>query len=184
MPQTLLALFAIIAASVLSFQNSQTRIRDITRSHRGEISVQARGAAISVLERLSGVDFDGGEGGDASSTGTDAYSPTQSFGSGSAATGRLMDALFADSAFDDLDDFDGVQGAVSRNSLYDPASDETRSIDLTVDIQVEYVEQDASDAWVAVTGSSDRTHHKRATVTIAHPTLTDSIRLGRIYAAP
>lgn len=184
MPQTLLALFAIIAASVLAFQNTRSRLDDMTRSHRGEITVQARGAAISILERLSGLDFDGGEGGDAASTGTGAYSPSASFGTAATASGRLMDDLFADPAFDDLDDFSGVQNAVSRDSLYDPSSDQTRSLDLSVAVQVEYVEQGATDDWVAVASASDRTHHKRATVTITHSTLSSPIRLGRIYAAP
>lgn len=177
MPQTLLALLAVVGVTVLVQQGGRDRIDDAASTRRSEIEVQARGVATSVLERLSGVPFDGGEGG-----GTSAYSPSLSFGTGASAAGRLLDEVFADGTYDDLDDFHGVQSVVARHFVYDPASKETRPLDLSVDIEVSYVEQDDG-GWVPPE-SYVRTPFKRAIVTVRASDLLAPVQLGRIYAAP
>ena len=180
MPQTLLALFAVVAASVLAFQNSRTRIDDMTRTHRSDVEVQARGAALAVVERLRGYDFDGGEGASPGATGTDAYSPRKDFGTAVPTAGVLVDALFADPALDDLDDFDGIEGAVARQTLFDPASGEERALDLAVSVEVVYLQPSAGGDWETAPPGV-RTAQKRAVVTVRHATLPLPIRLAQTY---
>ena len=183
MPQTLLALLALSAVSVLTLRNSHSRIQDMQRAHRADIEVQSRGVAVGVLERISGYPFDGGEGAPPSAAGVGGYSRPADFGADVAAAGRALDALFADAAYDDVDDFDGVADAVARQVLFDPASGEDRALDLAVDVEVVYVRPDAAGDW-APAPPPVRTPHKQATVSVRHPSLTAPVRLGRIYAAP
>jgi hypothetical protein len=183
MPQSLLALFGILAISTLVLQTSRDRMSDLDASYRNEAEVQARGVAVEVLERLSGVAFDGGEGGDASGTGTAVLSPRASFGSSADTTGQPMETLFSSAGLDDLDDFDGVTGAVATVSVVDPESGTAQSLDLTVAIEVVYVEQDAAGNWGPAASAATRTPFKRAMVSVDHSSFAEPARLGRIYVA-
>lgn len=184
MPQTFLALLAIVCVSLLVLQMGQGRVRDSTAIYRSDAIVQARGVAVSVLERLSAYPFDGGEGATPLGSGTNAYSPRGSFGTGGTAVGLDADALLASPSRDDLDDFDGVAGAVARQSVTDAETGATQEVTFEVSITVDYAARDGAGHWRPVTDPSIRTHYKLATVFIDHETFPGPLRFGRIYAAP
>ena len=185
MPQTLLAVFAIAAASTLAYQGSRDRIDDATRLYRAEVQSQARGLTEGVLARLAGLPFDGGEGGNAAAAGPARFSPASSFGAAAPSAGRPLDDVFADPAFDDLDDFDGVSGAVARHTFFDPATGTTQPFDLLVSVDVRYARQRADGSWEPVEGNPGfRSDRKWAVVTVEHATLPGGGRLGRLFAAP
>jgi len=183
MPQTLLAVFAIFGVSLLALQGARGRIADLQDTYQSGAEVQARGVGVEVLERISGVPFDGGEGGTAGGTGTDAYSPPASFGTGVDSDGQPLGTLFTIGAFDDLDDFDGVQGAVATVTVFDPVSATAQTIEVEVSIEVDYVADAGGGDWRPV-GGTTRTPFKRALVTLAHPSFPTPAQLGRIYVAP
>lgn len=150
-----------------------------------DIAVTSRGVGIEVLERLSAVPFDGGEGGTPGGVGPDAFSPLSSFGSDSSSIGRPTDDLFTNPGWTDLDDFDSVEGAISTVKIFSPASGALESLDFTVNIEVRYVDQDAiTGDWQPVTELTRRTSYKRALVTVDSPMLTAPLQIGRIYAGP
>ena len=179
MPQTVLALLALVVVTLLTQQTLLGTAADAADSHESESLVQARGVAVTVLERLAAYPYDGGEGG--SGPGTAAYSPPSRFGSGVSASGVSLDAVFAHTAYDDLDDFSGVAGAIASQPVTDPETGATTTLDFEVAISVRYAERDGSGDWQP---ASSRTHHKLAEVRVTHPTLDAPLDFGRVYAAP
>lgn len=193
MTQTLLALAALVALTMLTLGQVRDRVRNDADAYQLDAVVAARGVGVEVLERLSGYPFDGGEGGVVSSlvgasgvtgSGTDAYSPQSRFGSDSVATGRMLDDLFANAGWDDLDDFDGVDGVVAPVRVTDPSTGAVRSRDFTVSVEVRYAEQEASGNWRAALSPLTRSHCKRAIVRVDAPSLSTPLTFGRVYAAP
>lgn len=181
MQQTLLTLFAVVAAGLLMQQAMKANRADQASSFESETQVQARGVAVSILERLSGYPFDGGEGTTPGATGTNAFSPAASFGVGLPAVS--LDALFASSAYDDIDDFDGLAGVSAAQAVTDPVTGATQSFEVSVNVSVDYVKHTPSTGWGSVNGAT-RTPHKQVTVTVDHETLTTPVRFGRVYSAP
>lgn len=181
MPQTILALLAIVAATVLTLQVKGSAVQTLDDAYENDAYSQARGVAVSVLERLSAYPFDGGEGGGVGSD-TTAYSRRQHFGTGSTTTGVPLNDLFASGSFDDLDDFHGVSGAVASRSVGNPTTGGTETLDYDVSIVVTYAKRDPSGDWISVL--APRAHHKMAFVRVDHYTMDTPLQFGRVYTAP
>lgn len=82
MPQTLLALLALVGVSLMVLQTGQQRMQKASDIYIDSAISQASGVGLSVLERLSGYPFDGGEGGTPSGSDVERFSPRGSFGGG------------------------------------------------------------------------------------------------------
>ena len=186
MPQALLGLLALAALSMLVLQSSRDRVQDATSTHQLDAVVTARGVGVEVLERLTGYPFDGGEGGTASATGPLAYSPASRFGvSGPSSAGVPLDDAFADTRYDDLDDFHGVDGALAQVQIADPTSGASQTQDFAIAVEVEYVEPDpVTGGWGPVQVADTRTPYKRAIVTVDSPHLAVPLQYARLYVAP
>lgn len=151
MTQTLLALFGIVLASVLTLHQSQSGIRTERQTEAAEIQALAAEVAMERMARLEAMPFD------QAVVGARALSPnslTSIVGGGFLPSG-------ADVPGDDLDDADGE----SVEALYDlreSASGSVGGVRLRTTVAVRYVSEADGE-----TVTSARTRFKRATVTVA-----------------
>lgn len=184
MPQTLLALLALVGVSLMVLQTGQHRKQKASDIYVDSAISQASGVGLSVLERLSGYPYDGREGGTPLGSGVERFSPRGSFGVGGATVGADLDALFSASSRDDLDDFDGIVDAVARQSVTNPETGAVEEVLFDVSITVDYVARDAAGDWQRVTDFSIREDHKLVTVSVDYEAFPVPLTFGRIYAAP
>lgn len=169
MPQTLLAILALITVSNLSFRWKQEAIRSQQGAVSSELRTLARGVATEVLERSAYLPFDAV----AAPATPDDCTPESAFGDGSG--GGLPFAAAAD--LDDLHDMEPLK--VTRR-VVSPETGEAVELDLFVTATVAYVDDDSGDSLEATGGR--KTFYKRLTVTVSSPHLSFPVRVPRVYS--
>ena len=170
MPQTLLALFAIVLGGQLMLTWQSDRVRSHENLVRIELEAQARGVAGEVFETLATKPFDSVA---APSSPAD-LTPEAAFGAGLA----LEDVV-------DVDDAHLLAPYTASRIITDPNGD-PQQLDFEVTATVEYV-TDASGAELVATGGAP-TYYKMVTVTIRNPYLSrffgtdEGVRVARVYS--
>lgn len=155
MPQTLLALLALVLASLFAFNTQQRSAASARALQRSEVEVIMAGVAEGTFDVLADVPFDG------VTTATQASDLT--------APGSFGGRTWATAV--DLDDYDGTSTTVTRTVG-------ASSISVTMAIEVDYVVKSGT---VFVVSPSTRQLFKRVTLTFTGP-LGTTATLERIYA--
>ncbi len=177
MPQTLLALLALVLASFLTFNQQRLTIRSQTNMVTSELELAAAGLASEAMSFIEGRSFDErstpekiANAGGAVPDGPSQFTSANSFGYGG-------DCNFLHPAStpncDDVDDLAGrgwtpVSIELARELIIDPATGDpypdsvrTRTLDFEVRTDVFYV-----DSAESMTPAAGRTLHKRVTMDI------------------
>ena len=180
MAQTLLALGALVLATILALTTFQARNDAQTRRLESLIEVESVGVLTEVIETLGGFPFDGIP---ASPPDPAPLTAASDFGvSPSVPAGDTLSVhLWEKGTFDDLDDFDGLRGLLVHRSVSDPATGSDQSLAFAVDVDVEYVVENGSAGWVV---SGTPTRFKRVRVAVTSPDMIASdntARVERIY---
>lgn len=169
MPQTLLALLALITVSNLAFRWQQESIRSQRGAVASELRTLARGVATEVLERAARLPFDSV----ANPTLPDDCTPESAFGDGSGGSLTFE-------AAQDVDDLHNMVPMTVSRRVIDAASGEAVSLDLFVTATVVYVDDDSGNSLGATGGR--KTFYKRLVLTVSSPHLPVPVRVPRVYA--
>ncbi len=132
MQQTLLALLALLVATLLSFNQKQATVQNQGQVVRGEIEQMALGVAARTAQVIRSRAYD------ASTKGVPADSlvPTSKFTDPPFTTGNDCEAFGGEATCDDVDDFhEMVQATV-------PFTYPTGTFDFAVDVEIRYVDED------------------------------------------
>ena len=181
MPQTLLALLAMILATLVSFNQQRNAVMTYEAMLDNEIEMAATGVFMHVMELIGGRSFDERttpEG--IHAAGTLPLDPAADFSAAGrfgsydrGSSGCDLEKAYVTPDCDDIDDLDGI-----RNAIVSARFDMNRSLDFEIDIDVDYV----TDAAFQV-ASSVPTRHKRVVVWARNPFLPyGEIVLERVYS--
>lgn len=180
MPQTLLALLAMILTSVLAFSQQQNVRNNYTHMVGNEIEMAASGAVMTVLEFIGSRSFDERttpsaiEAAQTLPLDSTHLSAANRFGSYDRGTGGcdLMEP-FRTPDCDDIDDLDGITGQTISVTLSTGLT-----LDFEVDVEVDYVAVADMDAPITTP-----TWFKRVIVSAANDLLPfGQIQMERIFA--
>ncbi len=175
MPQTMLALLALMIAMTLSFNTQREVIHSQREMIANELEVMATGIALRTMETIRTRAFDEAVVGDLygmHATSSFEEAPFNTDGEPGHAC-KVFDA--GGDTCDDIDDFHGLEATI-------PFEMDTLSIPFDVRVEVHYVGGDLS-------ASGTKTYQKEVTVYVqdalsasARPFLTRPIHLSRVFA--
>lgn len=149
MPQTLLALLALMTATTMSLSWQRDSLRAQMNLIEAELQVEARGVVNEVFERVANLPFD--ENTDAETA--DDLSLESSFGSNRAWT---------DPGVDDIDDLHEMQPYDMVRTVNDPVTGEDVDVIFEITATVDYVDDSSGNELKSTDG--ERTFYKRFTV--------------------
>jgi hypothetical protein len=180
MPQTLLALLAMILASLIAFNQQRNAIATYDDMLDNEIEMAASGVLMHVMELVGGRSFDeratpeGILAAEYLPTSPSEFAATARFGTyDRGSQGCNLEDAYLTPACDDIDDLDGIRNAVVHARFSDG-----RSLEFSLDIEVDYVVDR-----LVQTVSSTPTRHKRVVVTVRNPYLPHGqIFLERVFS--
>lgn len=156
MPQTLLALMAMMMMTLFAFNQQRNILMMREDVYMRDVDLRATGVAVDQLEAFSAFAFDAATVGDTITT-------------AGALTG-LAD-LGEDGTTDDLDDFDGTTATATRETPFD-------TLAFSVTTSVAYVEEDDPDV-----AAASPTKYKKATVQVyaLDVAFADTVTLSQLY---
>ena len=175
--QTLLALGALVLATILALTTFQSRNDSQTRRLESLVEVEAVGVLTEVIETLGGYPFDGEP---TSPPDPAPLTPAANFGSAGVAAGDTLLAEIQKGTFSDLDDFHGIDGVLAFRDVSDPATGGTESLSFSLGVTVAYVEEVGA-GWVP---SAAPTRFKRVQAYVTSPDMlasADTAWVERIY---
>lgn len=182
MPQTMLALLALMTATTMAFTWKQDSIRAQQNIIEAELQVEARGVVNEVFERVSSLlradslRFDENE---TISTPSD-LSYESSFGS------YKSWENIGTSTVDDLDDLHNMRPYNITRHMTNPLTGEPAQVDFQIRARVDYVD-DASGTELRGSHNNARTFYKRFTLAVIPQTgyrdaQRDTIRVSRVFS--
>lgn len=151
MPQTLLALLALMAAVTMSLSWQRDSMRAQMNLIEAELQVEARGVVNEVFEHVANLRFDENE----TPASTNDLTPETQFG-----INRSYNSLFVN----DIDDLHGMRPHRIIREVTNPLTGGTAQVPFVVTAEVDYVD-DSSGEELRWAGGA-RTFHKRFTVTV------------------
>lgn len=156
MPQTLLALMAMMLMTLFAFNQHRNVLTMREDVFMQDVDLRATGVAIDQLEALSAFAYD-------------AATVDDTLTTASALTSVEM--LGDDGTTDDLDDFDGTTATATRETPFDTLS-------FSVTTRVSYVEEEDPD-----TEATSPTKFKKATVEVyaLDVAFADTVTLSQLY---
>ncbi len=180
MPQTLLALLAMILTSLLAFNQQQSVRNNYTHMVGNEIEMAASGALMTVLEFIGSRSFDERttpaaiEAAQTLPADSTHFSAAHRFGSyDRGASGCDLMAPYRTPDCDDIDDVDGLTGQTISVTLSTGLT-----LDFAVSVEVDYVGLDDMDRPITTP-----TFYKRVVVTAANDLLPyGRLEMVRIFA--
>ena len=180
MPQTLLALLALMTATTMSLTWQRDSLRAQTNAIEAELQVQARGVVNEVFETVANLPFDHNTV-DASVSSTSELSPYYTFG-----MNRTWGDWGTGGAINDLDDLHKMKPYDMPRTVTNPLTGEDAQIVFRIMAEVDYVD-DASGTELKQSLNNKRTFYKRFTVLILpqigyNDAIRDTIRVSRVFS--
>lgn len=152
MPQTMLALLALMTATTMSLTWQRDSIRAQMNMIEAELQVEARGVVNEVFETVASLDFDQQTTGGATVNSTDDLSPYYTFG-----TNRTWGSV------NDIDDLHNMRPYDMERTVTNPVTGEDAQVIFQIMAKVDYVD-DASGVELRQSVGNARTFYKRFTV--------------------
>lgn len=174
MQQTLLALVALLIATLLSFNQKQALVQNQSQVVRAEVEQMAIGVAAQTMQVIRARAFDAATAGVPS----DSLVPTSEFSSFPFTTGNDCEAFGGTDTCDDVDDFHEMVTATI------PFQVPSGTFDFDVDAEVRYVDED-----LQPTGGS-RTSRKKVILKVqdapssGEPRLPEPIQYSEVISYP
>ncbi|HLT47580.1 MAG TPA: hypothetical protein VK002_10160 [Rubricoccaceae bacterium] len=180
MSQTLLAVLAIVLASFVSFNQKRNAVNTYEHILQNEIEMAASGSLMSVMELVGGRSFDEVATPEEVKywnripNSTAVFHANHHFGVyDQGPIGCNLEKPYLTPECDDIDDLDGIRGAIVHARL-----SSGRTIEFETDVDVDYV----VDREIQ-TISEEPTNHKLVTITMRHPLLFgEEITLQRVFS--
>lgn len=177
MPQTLLALLALMTATTMSLTWQRDTIRAQMNTIEDELQIEARGVANEVFETVANLPFDENTPPSAPiAKSTTDLSPEWRFGS---------DRHWGDTSVDDIDDYHNMRPSTIIRTVTNPLDGTDVDVRFEITAKVDYVSDDSGDELKSTGGV--RTFYKRFEVQIL-PKIgyadasRDTIRVSRVFS--